>query len=183
MLVGKPAPDFTAPAAFPGDGAADPIKNISLSDYRGKWLVFFWYPLDFTFICPTEILALADRLEEFHDIDCEILGASTDSVYSHRAWVRTPRDENGIAGTNYPIIADMTRQIAADYGVLIEEAGHSLRGLFLIDPNGVVQHATINANNVGRNVDEVLRTLQAFQSGGLCAANWKPGIKNLTPGS
>ena len=182
MLVGKPAPDFTAPAAFPSEDASDPIQKISLSDYKGKWLVFFWYPFDFTSVCLSEILAFSERLEEFTDVDCEILGASTDSVYSHRAWIRTPRTENGIAGTAYPIIADMTRGIARSYDVLIEEAGHSLRGLFLIDPNGVVQHATINANNVGRNVDEVLRTLHAFQSGGFCNANWKPGVKHPTPG-
>lgn len=183
MQVGKPAPEFTAPAAFPDDTPSSPIKKLSLSDYRGKWLIFFWYPLDFTFVCPTEILALSDRIEDFQDLDCEILGASTDSVYSHRAWVRTARDENGIAGTAYPILADMTQSIARDYGVLIEEEGIALRGLFIINPEGVVVHATVNANNVGRNVDEVLRTLQAFQSGGLCAANWRPGIQNLKPGS
>jgi len=182
-LVGKPAPDFTADAAFPGDTPAGPVKSISLSDYRGKWLIFFWYPLDFTFICPTEIVALSDRLDELNEMGAEVLGASTDSVYSHRAWMRTPRTDSGIEGTAYPIIADMTQQIAADYGVLIEDKGIALRGLFIIDPAGVVQHSTINALNVGRNVDEVIRTLQALQSGGLCAANWKPGTKNLTPGS
>jgi len=182
-FVGKPAPAFTAPAFFPGDTAASDVKSLSLTDYRGKWVVFFWYPLDFTFICPTEILALSDRLDEFEELGAVVIGASTDSVYSHRAWVRTPRGENGIEGTAYPIIADMTQQIAADYGVLIDGEGIALRGLFIIDPDGVVKHSTINALNVGRNVDEVIRTLQALQSGGLCAANWKPGAKHLSPGS
>lgn len=181
-LVGKIAPDFTAPAAFPGDSPAGPVKTVSLSDYRGKWLVFFWYPLDFTFICPTEIVALSDRLDEIQEMGAEVLGASTDSVYSHRAWMRTPRADSGIEGTAYPIIADMTQSIARDYEVLIDGEGIALRGLFIIDPDGVVKHSTINALNVGRNVDEVIRTLQALQSGGLCAANWKPGQKNLTPG-
>ncbi|MFM7321191.1 MAG: peroxiredoxin [Armatimonadota bacterium] len=181
-LVGKPAPDFTAPAAFPGDSSAGPVKTVSLSDYRGKWLVFFWYPLDFTFICPTEIVALSDRLDEIQEMGAEVLGASTDSVYSHRAWMRTARTESGIEGTAYPIIADMTHAIARDYEVLIDGEGIALRGLFIIDPDGVIKHATINALNVGRNVDEVIRTLQALQSGGLCAANWKPGQKNLNPG-
>lgn len=182
-LVGKPAPEFTAPVALPTDGPASPVSSVSLSDYRGKWLIFFWYPLDFTFICPTEILALADRSDEINELGAEILGASTDSVYSHRAWMAAPRDQNGIAGTTYPILADMTQKIAADYGVLIDGEGIALRGLFIIDPNGVIQHATINALNVGRNVDEVIRTLQALQSGGLCAANWKPGQKHLKPGA
>lgn len=109
-FVGKPAPDFTAPAFFPGDTAASDVKSLSLTDYRGKWVVFFWYPLDFTFICPTEILALSDRLDEFEELGAVVIGASTDSVYSHRAWVRTPRTDNGIEGTAYPIIADMTQQ-------------------------------------------------------------------------
>ena len=180
MQVGKPAPEFTAPAAFPGDTASSPIRNVSLSGYRGKWLVFFWYPLDFSLVCPTEIVALADRIEEFKALDAEVLGASNDSVYCHRAWIRTPRNENGIAGTTYPILSDMTREIARDYNVLIEEAGYSLRGLFIINPEGVVVHATVNTATVARNVDEILRTLQAFQSGGFCGVNWKPGMKNLS---
>jgi alkyl hydroperoxide reductase subunit AhpC len=179
IQVGKPAPEFTAPASFPDDTASSDVKKLSLSDYKGKWLVFFWYPLDFTFVCPTEILALSDRYDEFQELDCDILGASTDSVFSHRAWVRTSRADNGIAGTQFPILADMTQQIARDYGVLIEDEGVALRGLFIIDPNGVLQYQVVNALNVGRSVDETIRTLQALQSGGLCAANWKPGQKTL----
>ena len=181
-LVGKPAPDFNAPVAYPTDGAASPVGRVSLSDYRGKWLIFFWYPLDFTLVCSTEIVALSDRLDEIQEMGCEVLGASTDSVYSHRAWMRTPRENNVIAGTAFPILADMSQKIAADYGVLIDGEGIALRGLFLIDPQGVVQHVTVNAINIGRNVDEVIRNLLALQSGGFCAANWKPGEKPLVLG-
>jgi alkyl hydroperoxide reductase subunit AhpC len=172
--VGQTAPSFTAPVYDPRDPSRF-NQNVSLEDYRGKWLVFFWYPLDFTFVCPTEITALSDRYEEFQDIDCEILGASTDSVFSHRAWASTPRTENGIEGVQYPIIADQTGKIAAEYGVLIEDKGFALRGLFIIDPEGVLQHATINNTNVGRSVDEILRIVQALQTGGLCPSDWKPG--------
>jgi alkyl hydroperoxide reductase subunit AhpC len=180
--VGQPAPLFRAPVAYPTDGPASPISYISLDDYRGKWLVLFWYPQDFTFVCPTEITALSDRMDEFAEIDTEILGASTDSVYSHRAWMRTARDQNGIAGTNYPILSDMTHRIARDYGVLIEEQGITLRGLFIIDPDGVLQYVTINNPNIGRSVDETLRVLKGLQAGGLCPSDWKPGQALLKPG-
>jgi peroxiredoxin 2/4 len=138
-----------------------------------------WYPLDFTFVCPTELLAISDRIAEFTELDCAVLGASCDLVYSHRTWMNTPRDKNGIEGLAFPLLADKTGRIARDYGVLIEDEGYSLRGLFLIDPDGILVHMTINANTVGRSVSEVLRTLQAFQSGGLCGSDWKPGDKNL----
>jgi alkyl hydroperoxide reductase subunit AhpC len=180
--VGKPAPDFRAQIARPEDAPATPASAVSLADYRGKWLIFFWYPLDFTFVCPTEITALSDRLEEFNDLGAEILGASTDSIYSHRAWMRTPRSENGIQGTAYPILSDMTHTIARDYGVLIEEQGIALRGLFIIDPDGVLQYQTINNLNIGRSVDETLRVLQGLQSGGLCPSDWKPGKKTIKAG-
>lgn len=180
--VGQPAPDFSAPIAYATDAPAGPVSRTALSDHRGKWVIFFWYPLDFTFVCPTEITALSDRYEEFQELDAEIIGASTDSVYSHRAWLRTPRAENGIEGVQFGIIADMTHSIAADYGVLIENEGIALRGLFIIDPEGVLQYATINSLNVGRSVDETLRILQALQSGGLCPSDWKPGQKTLKPG-
>jgi alkyl hydroperoxide reductase subunit AhpC len=180
--VGQPAPSFHAQVAYPTDTPSGPVQTVSLDDYRGKWLVFFWYPLDFTFVCPTEITALSDRYEEFQELNTEVLGASTDSVYSHRAWLRTPRDQNGIEGVKYPILADMTHQIARDYGVLIEEQGIALRGLFIIDPDGVLQYATINNLNIGRSVDETLRVLQGLQSGGLCPSDWKPGKKTIKPG-
>ncbi|MEX1030434.1 MAG: peroxiredoxin [Paenibacillaceae bacterium] len=175
-LVGKQAPDFSMQSVS-GDG--EQFSKVSLADYKGKWLVFFFYPLDFTFVCPTEITALSDANELFQDLDTEILGVSTDSQYSHRAWIQTPRDSNGLGKINFPLAADSTQQIARDYGVLIEEEGIALRGLFIIDPEGEVKYQVVNHNDVGRSVDETLRVLQALQSGGLCAANWKPGEKNL----
>ena len=179
MQVGQPAPSFSSLAAFPEESPENAKKSVSLADYRGKWLLFLWYPLDFTAVCPTELLAFSDRIEEFTESGCEILGASCDSVYTHRAWMRTPRESGGIAGVAFPILADITRRIAREWGVLIEDEGFPLRALFLLDPEGQIVHATINASAVGRNVSEVLRTLAAFQSGGLCGSDWKPGDRNL----
>jgi peroxiredoxin (alkyl hydroperoxide reductase subunit C) len=175
MQVGQSAPDFTAPAAFPGEAANSPRLTVSLADYEGRWLVFFWYPLDFTFVCPTEITALSDRLDEFADLDTDILGASTDSVYSHRVWMQMPRDRQGIADLRFPLLSDKTGRIARDYGVLLEDEGVALRGLFIIDPEGVIQYSVTHNLNVGRSVDETLRVLEAIQSGGLCGSDWKPG--------
>ena len=175
--VGQPASDFTAPAAFSGEAANAPLRNISLADYAGRWLVFFWYPLDFTTVCPTEILALSDRLDEFTDLDTDILGASTDSVHAHRVWMEMPRERQGIAGLRFPLLSDKTGRIARDYGVLLEDEGVALRGLFLVDPDGVVQYMVTHNLNVGRSVDETLRVLEAIQSGGLCGSDWKPGKK------
>ena len=174
--VGEAAPDFAMKVVVDGQIAAE---KVSLADYAGKWLVLFFYPLDFTFVCPTEILALSDRIDEFKELNAEVLGVSIDSVYSHKAWVSTPRDQNGIAGLQYPLAADLTKQAAADYGVLIEEEGIALRGLFIIDPEGTLQYSVIHGLNVGRSVDETLRVLEAIQSGGLCPANWKPGQAHL----
>ncbi len=175
-IVGLPAPDFTMETA---EGNGQDFGKVSLSDYRGSWLIFYFYPLDFTFVCPTEIIALSDRADEFEDLDAKILGVSTDSKHSHRAWLNTARDANGLGQLNYPLAADTTQKVARDYGVLIEDEGIALRGLFIIDPEGVLRYSVVHDNNVGRSVDETLRVLQALQSGGLCAANWKPGQKNL----
>lgn len=175
-LVGSKAPNFTMNSTKDLEKLSVPV---SLEDYRGKWLVLFFYPLDFTFVCPTEIIALSERAQEFADLDAEILGVSVDSEHSHRAWIKTPREQNGLGDLNYPLAADITKEVSRAYGVLLEDAGIALRGLFIIDPEGVVQHATINSLNVGRNVDEVLRVLEACQTGGLCPANWKPGAKLL----
>jgi len=175
-LVAKDAPDFTMETAF---GNGEDFGKVTLSDYRGKWLVLFFYPLDFTFVCPTEITALSDAADVFDDLDCEILGVSTDSKHSHRAWINTPRDANGLGKLNFPLAADLTHKVARDYGVLIEEEGIALRGLFIIDPEGELKYQVVNHNDVGRSVDETLRVLQALQSGGLCPANWKPGQKQL----
>lgn len=178
--VGEAAPDFTMPVAKPGDTAKTVGSKVSLSDYKGKWLVLFFYPLDFTFVCPTEITALSDRFEEFEEIGAEVLGVSTDSVYSHMAWMNTSREQHGLGGIHYPLASDITKKVAADYGVLIEEQGIALRGLFIIDPNGVLQYGVINSLNIGRSTDETLRVLQALQTGGLCPSDWKPGKSLLT---
>jgi peroxiredoxin (alkyl hydroperoxide reductase subunit C) len=175
-LVGSKAPNFNMPST---KNLEKLDVNVSLEDYRGKWLVLFFYPLDFTFVCPTEITALSDRAQEFKDLDAEILGVSIDSVYSHRAWINTPREKNGLGELNFPLASDITKEVSRAYGVLLEDKGIALRGLFIIDPEGVVQHATINSLNVGRSVDETLRVLEALQTGGLCPANWKPGQATL----
>ncbi len=175
-LVGLPAPDFTMETAL---GNGKDFGKVSLSDYRGKWLVLFFYPADFTFVCPTEIIALSDSYEDFKDLDADVLAVSTDSIHSHRAWINTPRDQNGLGGLNYPIAADFLKTVARDYGVLDEEKGVAFRGLFIIDPEGILRYQVVTDLNIGRSVDETLRVLQALQSGGLCAANWRPGDKHL----
>jgi peroxiredoxin (alkyl hydroperoxide reductase subunit C) len=180
--VGQAAPAFTLPSTKGATSSKDLGKEISLSDYRGKWLVFFFYPLDFTFVCPTEILALSDRLDEFKDVDAEVLGGSTDSVHSHWAWLNTPLEKNGIAGTKYPLVADYTKEVARAYGVLDEKTGTAQRGLFIIDPEGLLRYAVVTNDNVGRSVEETLRVLQALQTGGLCPAEWTPGKELLKVG-
>ena len=180
-LVGKKAPEFTAEAVLGGQ-----FQPVSLAKMKGKWVVLFFYPLDFTFVCPTEILAFSDRVAEFKALGAELLGVSVDSKFSHLAWTEKKREEGGIAGLAYPLVEDITKKISADYQVLDEAAGVALRGLFIIDPQGVVQHATINNLSVGRSVDETLRVLQAFQyvasHGEVCPAGWKPGDKTMKAG-
>src|SRR5262249_16597535 len=154
-------------------------RNISLSDFSGKKVVLFFYPLDFTFVCPTEILAFTDRLEEFKKRNTEVIGVSVDSKFTHRAWAQVDRKESGIKGLNYPLVSDLNKNIAADYGVLLPDDGVALRGLFIINKDGVLKHATINHLDLGRNVDEVLRLLDAVdfseEHGEVCPANWKKG--------
>ncbi|OWA34700.1 thioredoxin peroxidase [Saccharibacillus sp. O16] len=175
-LVGKPAPAFTMETVS-GDGQE--FGKVSLEDYRGKWLVFFFYPLDFTFVCPTEITALSDAFGDFQTLDTEVLGVSIDSVHSHKAWINASSDIGGLGKINFPLASDITKKVASDYGVLIEEEGVALRGLFIIDPEGELKYQVVNHNDVGRSVEETLRVLQALQSGGLCPMNWKPGDQNL----
>ena len=177
-FIGKPAPAFKM-ASTKNITTLD--EAVSLSDYRGKWLVMLFYPLDFTFVCPTELTAFSDRVEEFRKEGAEILGVSTDSAFSHRAWIQTPRDKGGLGELKYALAADMTRDVSRSYGVLLEEEGHTLRGTFIIDPEGKLRYALVHDNAVGRSVDETLRSLQALRSGGLCAVNWKPGDANLKP--
>lgn len=178
QIVGRKAPDFHLEGVLNGRFA-----SYRLSDYRGKWVVLFFYPLDFTFVCPTEILAFSDRLGEFRKLGAEILGASVDSKFSHLAWTERPREQGGIKGLAYPLLEDLRKELATEYGVLAEDGAVALRGLFLIDPDGVVQHATVNNLGVGRSVDETLRVLQAFQfvreHGEVCPADWKPGTKTM----
>lgn len=172
------ATDFTADAVVNGD-----ITSLKLSDYKGKWLVFFWYPKDFTFVCPTEIISFSDRVKEFKDIGCEVVAASVDTPEVHLAWVRTPRKNGGLGHMQIPLVSDPTRSIANDYGVLIKDIGITLRGLFVIDPEGVVQQATINNLPVGRNVDEVLRLVKGYQyvatHDEVCPAGWTPGAATM----
>jgi len=156
------------------------FKDIALSDYIGRWVVLFFYPLDFTFVCPTEILAFNRALPHFEAIDCDVIAASTDSIYSHLAWSNTPRAEGGLGpNLRLPLLADKNMTIARDYGVLIEEEGVALRGLFIIDPKGILRQITINDQAVGRSVEETLRLVKAFQytdkHGEVCPADWKEG--------
>lgn len=159
------------------------IKEISLSDYSGKYVILFFYPKDFTFVCPTEIIAFSDRAKEFADLNCQLIAASTDTPEVHLAWIKTPRKRGGLGFMQIPILADVTKEIASRYGVLKRDAGIALRGLYIINPEGVVEHATINNFPVGRSVDEALRTLQAIQyvaeHGEVCPAGWKPGDKAM----
>jgi peroxiredoxin 2/4 len=176
--VGKPAPDFDIPSTRNIEKLNEPVK---LSDYKGKWVVLLFYPLDFTFVCPTELTTFSDRYEDFEGINAEVIGVSTDSVYSHRAWLQTPRDKGGVEGLRFPLAADITKQMSRDYDVLIEDRGIALRGLFVIDPEGILRYKVVHDLNIGRSAEETLRVIQALQTGGLCQAEWRPGQDNLKP--
>jgi peroxiredoxin (alkyl hydroperoxide reductase subunit C) len=181
LRVGQAAPDFTATAVFDQE-----FKTVKLSDYRGKYVILFFYPLDFTFVCPTEITAFSDRYEDFKSRETEILGISVDSEFSHLAWTQADRKSGGVGDLNYPLVSDIKKEISAAFNVLDPEAGIALRGLFIIDKDGIIQHATINNLAFGRNVDETLRTLQAIQHvqvnpDEVCPAGWQPGDKTMNP--
>ncbi len=183
VLVGRKAPDFNAPAVVNGSTFVDSCK---LSDYRGKYVVLFFYPLDFTFVCPTELHAFQEKLDEFKRKNVEVLGCSVDSKFSHFAWLNTPRSKGGIQGVTYPLISDIDKTIARDYDVLTDgDKGVALRGLFLIDREGVVKHQVVNDLGLGRNIDEVLRLVDALQFteefGEVCPANWNKGDKSMKP--
>lgn len=179
-LVPHAAPSFKAQAVL-ADGS---FKEIALEDYRGKYVVLFFYPLDFTFVCPTEIIAFSDRAAEFEQLGVQLIGVSVDSHFSHLAWRNTPRTEGGLGQINYPLVADLSKQISTDYGVLLG-AGIALRGLFLIDKGGVVRHQVINDLPLGRSVDETLRMVKALQyfekHGEVCPADWKEGARTIKP--
>ena len=181
LRVGQQAPDFTATVVFDQE-----FKTIKLSEYHGKYVVLFFYPLDFTFVCPTEITAFSDRYEEFNILSTVVLGVSVDSEFSHLAWIQTDRKSGGVGDLNYPLISDIKKEISAAYNVLDPASGIALRGLFIIDKDGILQHATINNLAFGRSVDETLRTLQAIQHvqshpDEVCPAGWQPGDKTMIP--
>lgn len=181
VLVTKPAPDFTAEAVLK-DGS---FAKISLSQFKGKYVLLFFYPLDFTFVCPTEIIAFSERVKEFNDLGVEVIGVSVDSHFSHLAWRNVPRDQGGIGPIQYSLVADLDKQIARNYDVLLNDAV-ALRGLFLIDKEGLVRHQVVNDLPLGRSVDEALRMVQALQfvekNGEVCPADWKEGKRTIKPG-
>jgi len=170
LKVGQQVPDLKAQAFMP-DGS---FKDLKVSDLKGKWIVLFFYPLDFTFVCPTEIQGFNAKYEEFKKQGAEVLTASTDSVFSHKAWA-----ENGLGKIKFPMIGDTNHEWSKNFGVLVAEKGVALRGTFIIDPNGFVRSSVINDLSVGRSVDETLRTLHAFQTGELTQCGWTPGSKTL----
>lgn len=178
IQVGQPAPDFTATAVVNGQ-----FEQIKLSQYRGQNVVLFFWPLDFTFVCPTEIVAFSDAVPQFGERHTQVLGASIDSQFVHLAWQKTPRTEGGLGRIEFPMIADTNHSISRAYGVLLDDAGVALRGLFLIDKNGVVRHMLVNDLPLGRSVEEALRVVDALahfeKHGEVCPANWKPGSKGM----
>lgn len=183
LLVRKQAPDFKAKAVM----ADNSFHDLTLSDYKGKYVVLFFYPLDFTFVCPTEIIAFNQKLNEFKNKNAEVIGVSVDSEFSHLAWKNTPTDKGGIGNIQYPLVSDLGGKISKNYGVFWEEENIALRGLYLIDKEGIIRHLLINDDALGRNVDEALRLLDALQfseeHGQVCPANWQKGKEALDANS
>ncbi|MCB1107648.1 MAG: peroxiredoxin [Chlamydiia bacterium] len=181
LLIGKKAPHFKASAVTKGKVN----HNFSLDLFSGKYVIFFFYPLDFTFVCPTELHAFQERLGEFESRGAEVVGCSVDSPYCHLAWVNTPKSKGGIEGVTYPLVSDLNKTVARDYHVLNEESGIAFRGLFLIDKEGIIRHQLVNDLPLGRSVDEALRLLDALifheKNGEVCPANWKKGDKSMKP--
>jgi len=179
--IGQIAPDFDGTAVVKG-GA---FKNIKLSDYKGKYVVLFFYPLDFTFVCPTEIIAFNDRIQEFRKINCELIACSTDSHFCHLAWTNVPRKQGGLGEMDIPLLADKSTRISRSYGIYRDSDGVTLRGLYIIDGKGILRQITVNDLPVGRSVDETLRLVNAFQytdtHGEVCPANWQPGEDTMSP--
>ena len=177
LKIGMKAPLFVMDAVLPDNT----IGKVSLNNLiqQGKWVVLFFYPMDFTTVCPTEITAISDEFDLFNDLDTEIVGVSTDTIYSHLAWKKVERSHNGLGELNYPLAADSNHRVSKDYGVLVEESGLALRALFIINSEGELQYQVVHHDNVGRNVEEILRVLQALQTGGVCPANWRPGDETI----
>jgi len=180
LLVGKLAPEFTSKAVVNAQ-----IVEFSLKNFLGKYIILFFYPLDFTFVCPTELHSFQESLDEFKKRNAEVIGCSIDSPYSHLAWLLTPKSKGGIQGITYPLVSDLNKRIATSYHVLNEQEGVAFRGLFLIDKQGIVRHQLVNDLALGRSVDEAIRTLDALiyheKNGEVCPANWKAGEKALKP--
>ncbi len=183
-LVSHPAPGFELEGYFKGQ-----FETYKLSDHRGKWVILLFYPLDFTFVCPTEVLNFSAAAEQFAKLNCQIFGISVDSMYVHKAWVDTKREDGGLGGSlNYPLLSDLNKVTARDYGILLEKEGVALRGLFLINHEGMIMHSTINSLSVGRSVTETLRVLKAFQfvsihDGLVCPADWEEGKDTMVANS
>lgn len=171
-MIGHPAPQFTVPAVVNGGD----FKDVSLNDYKGQWVVLFFYPLDFTFVCPTELLQFRDLTTKFKEKNAVVLGASVDSVHSHKRWIK-----DDLGDLNYPLLGDVTKRLSRDYGVLLEDKGIATRGTFIVDPEGCIQYMGIHNLNVGRDANEILRVLTALQTGELCGAGWKQGDKFVKP--
>ena len=183
-FIGRPAPDFELEGYFNGQ-----FSKVKLIDYRKRWVLLLFYPLDFTFVCPTEVLNFSAAAEKFSKLNCQIFGISVDSIYVHKAWVDTKREDGGLGGSlNYPLLSDLNKGTARDYGILMEDEGVALRGLFLISPEGVIMHSTINSLSVGRSVTEAMRVLKAFQfvsshEGQVCPADWEEGKDTMAANS
>lgn len=169
LQIGSPAPKFSMEGYFKGEK-----KKYSLEDFKGKWVVLFFYPLDFTFVCPTELIDLSKKNEEFTAINTQVLGVSVDSVYSHEAW-----SKGDLGDLNFPLLSDLTKETSCKYNVLVEKSGISLRGAFVISPEGILKCYMVNDISIGRNIDELIRLVEAFQTGDLCPVGWKKGEKTL----
>lgn len=180
-MVTRPAPDFKAQALMP-DGS---FKELSLSDYKGRYVLLYFYPLDFTFVCPSEIIAFDKAIDEFKKRSVELIGCSVDSHFSHWAWTQTPREKGGVGKLNHPLVSDIKKDISRCYNILLDDNSVALRGLFLIDKAGILRHQIVNDLPLGRSVDEAIRMIDALQSfeqnGEVCPANWKKGSKSMKP--
>lgn len=181
LLIGKPAPSFKAKAVV----NRNIVDDFSLSNFLGQYVVFFFYPLDFTFVCPTELHAFQSQLQSFEKKNAQVVGCSVDSANSHIAWLTTPKSKGGIEGVEYPLVSDLTKSIARDFHVLKEDEGIAYRGLFILDKEGIVRHQLVNDLPLGRSVEEVLRILDALihyeNNGEVCPANWTIGDKTMKP--